>query len=64
MNYIPLATASGLSGVAGDDSAAKYFNSDYPEEFIRVPSPDYLLGVRALCDRYLMGFRNKFCLFT
>ncbi|MEH6519408.1 MAG: aminotransferase class III-fold pyridoxal phosphate-dependent enzyme [Halioglobus sp.] len=76
---------SGLSGAAGDDSAAKYFNSDYPEEFIRVPfddleameqalrdeqvaavlmesipatygfplpSPDYLPGVRALCDRY------------
>jgi acetylornithine/succinyldiaminopimelate/putrescine aminotransferase len=34
---------SGLSGVAGDDSAAKYFNSDYPDEFLRVPFDDLAL---------------------
>ena len=28
---------SGLSGAVGDDSAARYFKSDYPEEFLRVP---------------------------
>lgn len=76
---------SGLSGAAGDDSFAAAFNSDYPNEFIKVPlndlaametalsgqdvaavlmetipatsgfpmpEPDYLPGVRALCDRF------------
>ena len=76
---------SGLSGAAGDDSAAAEFRSDYPAEFLRVPfndlaamdralgdgdiaavlmetipatsgfpipEPDYLPGVRALCERY------------
>lgn len=28
---------SGLSGAAGDDSDAKFFQSDYPDEFIKVP---------------------------
>jgi putrescine aminotransferase len=31
---------SGLSGAAGDDSAARFFLSDYPEEFIKVPFND------------------------
>ncbi len=31
---------SGLSGAAGDPSAAKFFHSDYPEEFIGVPLND------------------------
>lgn len=31
---------SGLSGAAGDDSAAKFFLSDYPDEFIKVPFND------------------------
>ena len=31
---------SGLSGAAGDDEAARYFLSDYPSEFIKVPFND------------------------
>ena len=31
---------SGLSGAVGDDSAARYFKSDYPDEFLRVPFED------------------------
>ena len=31
---------SGLSGAAGNDSDAKYFLSDYPEEFVKVPFND------------------------
>jgi acetylornithine/succinyldiaminopimelate/putrescine aminotransferase len=31
---------SGLSGAAGEDANARYFHSDYPEDFIRVPFND------------------------
>jgi len=31
---------TGLSGAVGDDSTAKYFNSDYPGEFVKVPFDD------------------------
>jgi acetylornithine/succinyldiaminopimelate/putrescine aminotransferase len=31
---------SGLSGAAGDDAAARYFASDYPDEFVKVPFDD------------------------
>jgi len=31
---------TGLSGAAGDDSTARYFASDYPDEFIKVPFDD------------------------
>lgn len=31
---------TGLSGAAGDDSTARYFHSDYPDEFIKVPFDD------------------------
>jgi acetylornithine/succinyldiaminopimelate/putrescine aminotransferase len=37
---------SGLSGCAGDDSNARYFSSDRPDEFIKVPFND-LEAVRA-----------------
>jgi putrescine aminotransferase len=29
--------ASGLSGAAGEDSNARFFNSDFPEDFVRIP---------------------------
>lgn len=32
--------ASGLSGAAGEDTNAKFFNSDFPEDFIRIPFND------------------------
>lgn len=32
--------ASGLSGAAGEDSNARFFNSDFPEDFIRIPFND------------------------
>jgi acetylornithine/succinyldiaminopimelate/putrescine aminotransferase len=41
---------SGLSGAAGDDSAAADFLSDYPEEFLRVPFNDLTAIERALGD--------------
>ncbi len=31
---------SGLSGAAGDDATARYFHSDYPDEFVKVPFDD------------------------
>jgi acetylornithine/succinyldiaminopimelate/putrescine aminotransferase len=31
---------TGLSGAAGDDSTARYFASDYPDEFLKVPFDD------------------------
>ena len=31
---------SGLSGAAGDASAAEYFHSDFPDDFVRVPFND------------------------
>ena len=31
---------TGLSGAAGDDSTARYFASDYPDEFLKVPFND------------------------
>ncbi len=76
---------SGLSGAAGKDDTARFFHSDYPDEFTRVPfgdlaamekalaggdvagvlmetipatqgfpmpAPDYLPGVKALCERH------------
>jgi acetylornithine/succinyldiaminopimelate/putrescine aminotransferase len=32
--------ASGLSGAAGEDTNAKFFRSDFPEDFVRVPFDD------------------------
>lgn len=31
---------TGLSGAAGDDAVARFFHSDYPDEFIKVPFND------------------------
>jgi putrescine aminotransferase len=31
---------TGLSGAAGDDANARYFHSDHPEEFVKVPFDD------------------------
>ena len=42
---------TGLSGAAGDDSAAAYFHSDYPGEFIKVPFNDLPAMERALAGR-------------
>lgn len=39
---------TGLSGAAGDDSAARYFHSDYPGEFVKVPFNDLLAMQQAL----------------
>ncbi len=39
---------TGLSGAAGDDSAAVYFHSDYPGEFVKVPFNDLAAMERAL----------------
>jgi acetylornithine/succinyldiaminopimelate/putrescine aminotransferase/Ser/Thr protein kinase RdoA (MazF antagonist) len=39
---------TGLSGAAGDDSAAAYFHSDYPGEFVKVPFNDLPAMERAL----------------
>jgi len=42
---------SGLSGAAGDDSAAKFFLSDYPDEFIKVPFNDLDAMAKALSSK-------------
>ncbi len=39
---------SGLSGAAGNDDAAAYFFSDYPEEFVKVPFNDAAAMEQAL----------------
>jgi acetylornithine/succinyldiaminopimelate/putrescine aminotransferase len=39
---------TGLSGAAGDDTTARYFNSDYPAEFVKVPFDDLDAMRRAL----------------
>ncbi len=31
---------TGLSGAAGDDASARFFHSDYPQEFVKVPLGD------------------------
>jgi acetylornithine/succinyldiaminopimelate/putrescine aminotransferase/Ser/Thr protein kinase RdoA (MazF antagonist) len=41
---------SGLAGAAGDDTAARYFLSDRPDEFARVPFNDLAAMRRALRD--------------
>jgi acetylornithine/succinyldiaminopimelate/putrescine aminotransferase/Ser/Thr protein kinase RdoA (MazF antagonist) len=41
---------SGLSGAAGDDTAARYFLSDRPDEFVKVPFNDLAAMRRALRD--------------
>jgi acetylornithine/succinyldiaminopimelate/putrescine aminotransferase/Ser/Thr protein kinase RdoA (MazF antagonist) len=41
---------SGLSGAAGDDSAARYFLSDRPDEFVKVPFNDLEAMRKALRD--------------
>lgn len=43
--------ASGFSGAAGDDGNAVYFNSAYPDEFIKVPFGDLDAIERALASR-------------
>jgi acetylornithine/succinyldiaminopimelate/putrescine aminotransferase len=40
---------SGLSGAAGNDDSARYFCSDYPDEFIKVPFDDLDAMEKALC---------------
>jgi acetylornithine/succinyldiaminopimelate/putrescine aminotransferase len=39
---------TGLSGAAGDDTTARYFHSDYPGEFVKVPFDDLDAMRRAL----------------
>ncbi len=39
---------TGLSGAAGDDQVAKFFHSDYPKEFIKVPFNDLAAMENAL----------------
>ncbi len=39
---------SGLSGAGGDDETAKFFKSDYPDEFIKVPFNDLAAMEQAL----------------
>jgi len=41
---------TGLSGAAGDDETARYFLSDYPQEFIKVPFNDLQAMEAALRD--------------
>ncbi len=41
---------SGLSGAAGEASAAEYFHSDFPDDFVRVPFNDLDAMERALED--------------
>ena len=41
---------TGISGAAGDDSSARYFNSDDPQNFIKVPFDDAEALARALAD--------------
>ncbi|NOX52307.1 MAG: aspartate aminotransferase family protein [Gammaproteobacteria bacterium] len=40
---------TGMAGAVGDDSAARYFLSDYPAEFIKVPYDDLEAMEKALC---------------
>jgi acetylornithine/succinyldiaminopimelate/putrescine aminotransferase len=40
----------GLAGQAGDDSTAKYFLSDAPQEFVKVPFGDLATAERALAS--------------
>jgi acetylornithine/succinyldiaminopimelate/putrescine aminotransferase len=48
--------ASGLSGAAGEDSNAKYFNSSFPEDFIRIPFNDIDALESALRGRDVAAF--------
>lgn len=48
--------ASGLSGAAGEDSNARYFNSAFPEDFVRVPFNDIEALESALSGRDVAGF--------
>jgi acetylornithine/succinyldiaminopimelate/putrescine aminotransferase/Ser/Thr protein kinase RdoA (MazF antagonist) len=41
---------SGLAGAAGDDTAARYFLSDRPDEFVKVPFNDLEAMRKALSD--------------
>ena len=43
--------ASGLSGAAGDDGNAIYFNSAYPDEFVKVPFGDLDAIEKSLAGR-------------
>lgn len=42
---------TGLSGAAGDDAAARYFYSDHPDEFLKVPFDDFDAMEQALAGR-------------
>jgi len=42
---------TGLAGAAGEDSGARYFHSDQPEEFIRMPFGDLDAAEKALQER-------------
>lgn len=42
---------TGISGAAGDDETARYFHSDSPDEFLKVPYNDLHAMERALKDR-------------
>jgi len=46
---------SGLSAAAGRDDMAKYFLSDYPEEFVQVPFNDLDAMEKALSSREVAG---------
>lgn len=46
---------TGLSGAAGDDSAAAYFLSDMPDEFVKLPFNDFAALERVFVDHDLAG---------
>jgi len=48
--------ASGLSGAAGEDTNAKFFNSDFPEDFIRIPFNNLDALEMALRENDVAGF--------
>jgi acetylornithine/succinyldiaminopimelate/putrescine aminotransferase len=47
---------SGLSGAAGEDANARYFHSDYPDDFIRVPFNDLDALDEVLSGRDIAAF--------
>ena len=48
--------ASGLSGAAGEDTNARFFNSDFPDDFIRIPFNDLDALESALRGRDVAAF--------
>lgn len=48
--------ASGLSGAAGEDTNAKFFNSDFPGDFVRIPFNDLDALEAALSEHDVAAF--------